>query len=395
VTPIAVERDSRTFKQAASFANLGYRSIVVEGERSDLEAADLPFELTAMEGAPSPWTGAPLADESEEPAPAPTAKSRRLILRLQMQYNRRTYRSLPAAELYVLHGYMQFPGVLAAAFRNRARIAYDAHDAYFALRPGQLDDDEVPWQRFWQRVERLAVRVATGFATVSDGLAETLRARHGRRPVTIRNLHDFRLDRETDRDLRARTGVSADDFLLVSIGNDKDGMAVEQALEALRSLPDDVHIAWVGRGFERHRVRAEELGVAGRAHFVGAVSPTTVVSLARSADAAVVLYWPITENYRDALPNGYFQSLAAGLPVLYSPELVEVHALTERYGFGLGFDPRRPASLADAVGELRDEGRLAELRSGAERAGEELNWEREEERLASHVAATLRGDRRT
>ncbi|MDQ7779190.1 MAG: hypothetical protein RDV41_05720, partial [Planctomycetota bacterium] len=45
LTPLSVESDSRTFKQAASAARFGYRSIVVEGEPSRLPCTDLPFEL--------------------------------------------------------------------------------------------------------------------------------------------------------------------------------------------------------------------------------------------------------------------------------------------------------------------------------------------------------------
>src|SRR4051812_46557557 len=49
ITPTRVEADSRTFKQAASFARFGYTSIVVEGERSHLDKERLPFELRTIE----------------------------------------------------------------------------------------------------------------------------------------------------------------------------------------------------------------------------------------------------------------------------------------------------------------------------------------------------------
>ena len=45
VTPLAVENDSRVFKQAASVARFGYRSIVVEGGKSEFSGTDLPFQL--------------------------------------------------------------------------------------------------------------------------------------------------------------------------------------------------------------------------------------------------------------------------------------------------------------------------------------------------------------
>ena len=53
ITPTAVERDSRTFKQAASVARFGYSSLVVEGQASDLGQTILPFTLRGV-GIPTP-----------------------------------------------------------------------------------------------------------------------------------------------------------------------------------------------------------------------------------------------------------------------------------------------------------------------------------------------------
>ena len=43
VTPLAVEADSRTLKQASSVARFGYRSVVVENGKSRFQAVTLPF----------------------------------------------------------------------------------------------------------------------------------------------------------------------------------------------------------------------------------------------------------------------------------------------------------------------------------------------------------------
>src|SRR5438045_1381352 len=54
LTPLEVQSDSRTYKQAASCARLGYRSIVVEGYRSSLDPRALPFELISAAPARAP-----------------------------------------------------------------------------------------------------------------------------------------------------------------------------------------------------------------------------------------------------------------------------------------------------------------------------------------------------
>ena len=43
VTPIRIDTDSRTFKQAASIAHFGYNSIVVEGVQSEVHSACVQF----------------------------------------------------------------------------------------------------------------------------------------------------------------------------------------------------------------------------------------------------------------------------------------------------------------------------------------------------------------
>ncbi|MBE7555388.1 MAG: glycosyltransferase [Anaerolineales bacterium] len=48
ITPLKVQADSRTFKQAASVARFGYTSIVVEGMESNFNGITLPFKLCTV-----------------------------------------------------------------------------------------------------------------------------------------------------------------------------------------------------------------------------------------------------------------------------------------------------------------------------------------------------------
>ncbi len=92
-----------------------------------------------------------------------------------------------------------------------------------------------------------------------------------------------------------------------------------------------------------------------------------------------------------ALPTRLFSAVAAGLPILY-PALPEVRALAEEHGLGLPVDAEDPESVAGAVGRLAESPELAaEIRGRVRRAGETLNWEHEERRLAEIVSAALEG----
>ena len=428
ITPIAVVRDSRTFKQAASLARFGYRSIVVEGEASELQAQELPFELIPIPGAQrardpvagaGPAGGAPEPERSEErpesdtpTAPRetdpdqvdfvrrrwravraawyrwrPRARLLEVIANLQWRWrwSRSMYEALPGADLYIAHSFPVLPSVLLKAARTRTPLSYDAHDAYFEMNP----DRRGLW--VWGAIERLGVRRARKFATVSTGLAAVLEERFGRRPEVIRNCHELRLDREVERDLRAVTGVGAGDCLLVMVGQLKPGTAVREGLLALRQLPERVHLAFVGRGHDRSRELVDQLGLDGRVHLVEPVPTTDVISFIRGADASVLLYRPVSQNYLYGLPNGFFNAVAAGLPLLY-PALVEIEALARRYQLGARFDPSEPDSIAAAIRSLLDDpDAAARYRAGAERARQELNWENEEVQFRRLIESAIDG----
>ena len=135
------------------------------------------------------------------------------------------------------------------------------------------------------------------------------------------------------------------------------------ALEALAMVPD-VDLLIVGDGPERIQLerRAHELGVDGRARFLGSVPRDGVLRLFRAADAAVL------SSAWENLPHTVLEALAVGTPVIATavggvPEVV-------RDGEnGLLVAPNDPAALGDAIRRYFDDGdlrrRLAEAAPGS------------------------------
>jgi glycosyltransferase involved in cell wall biosynthesis len=388
ITPIALEADSRTLKIARSLARFGYRSLVIEGIASRNVAQ---FEMPV-------WS---LAKPAEAPATGIASVRRRLRngtgivvadAAIAVAYRARHYwnfgikvaRHLPPADLYYLHGFHHAPAVAMAARLHAATYIYDAHDFYPDM---QADAEITAFERRWlnpflEHVERRCCDRAGAVVTVSDGVAELMARRFCCRPFVLRNAHDGRTDGRPERDVRMAAGVSPDDRLIVLVGNDKPGQATRHAIDALVGLSDQIHLAFVGAGYESHRQRVIELGLETRIHFVGRVLPDIVVPFIATADAAAILYYPHTGDYRYALPNKFFQAIAAGLPLFYSAELEEVQRICRAYGYGIEIDPRDQASLRRAFGRLADEAALfAEQRDAARRAGLAVNWAAEEQRL--------------
>ncbi|WP_342740129.1 glycosyltransferase [Bradyrhizobium sp. B117] len=481
LTPLPLSADSRTLKQVVSVHRLGFRSIVLEGQKSQLARADVPIELISSletpkaspvevrqievrqsahetassapcpDCAPNPHRGAALLKLRDSrlgsflrPLPGMRAIARVLVpgldrlnsaivsarksgaivaftkiafrgvidaiigtlkrvaglaanqlpawafyhptlfvRHLGTYLNRYVFSVLavtPRADIYYLHAFYQFPAVWILCLRYRAKMIYDAHDFY-----SQLEDDGslssfwknwvLPFERF---VERLCVRFADDVVTVNDGIADLMRKRFGRDPIILRNAHDPRLDRAPAGTIREAIGLPADAFLVVSIGNWKPGMAMAQMFDALSKLPRKVHLAFLGAGYPPLDEAINSRGIDGRVHVVPPVLPQEVVPFIKSADASVVLYYGKSINYQNALPNRFFQSIAAKLPLVY-PDLTEMRRLADRYQVGLLADPQHPDQIEAALRVLIDnpEQRIA-LRKNLDLASGELCWEREE-----------------
>jgi hypothetical protein len=408
VTPLAVERDSRTFKVAASMARFGYRSIVVEAEPSTSLRDGVPFELISVGGrrvargssVVSDSDGATLGSRLAARVPKPVRRVAGPRLRALLPlaaYPFRCYAiaaALPSADLYYLHSQYPFPSVWWRARSGRRPFVYDAHDLYWTLRTDgrpMTFFDRVTWW-VWDGIEQLSARRADACVTVGEGVARHAQDRFGRTFAVVRNLHDARLDTPGAPGIRTRLGLGAEEVVIAVAGNFKRGMAVGPLLCALAGLPERVHVAFVGANYEEWVTAAGELGVAERVHVMRPVPPTEVVPLLSEADLAAVPYFPSSISVRHALPNGFFLAVAAGIPVLYPSQLDDLRELAERYDVGWEIDPESDASIRSVVqGILDAPDELSRRRAGVRDVRDELSWGTDEKELARVISTVLNG----
>jgi glycosyltransferase involved in cell wall biosynthesis len=408
LTPSRIDRDTRTFKEAASFARHGMESVVVEAIASEAQPRGMPFRLHRIGPAGDATAAAADDDGGSTAPPGPWGRVSRpargvanralrvpLTAGRYLAAGRAAAASLPAADVYWLHGYHQLPQAWLAARRHRAALVYDAHDFYpEVIEGGEATAIERRAMRaFYLGVERSCARAASEIVTVSDGVAGLIFERTGRRPTVIRNCAELRDLPDDGPDVRTAAGVGPEDFLVVMPGNHKAGMrAVDEAVEAFAALPDAAHLAFVGSGYAGVVERAARLGLGSRVHALAPVPAEQVPTFIRSADAAAVLYVPTSRNIEHALPNGFFSAIAAGLPVLWPARLREIARLAAEHDLGLPIEPLEPTSIAAGVRALLDDaGRLRSLRANVERARAVLNWEAEERRLMGVVARVMNG----
>lgn len=298
-----------------------------------------------------------------------------------------TKKLTPSAKLYYLHAPYQFPAIALRCIFGRSKYIYDAHDFY-----SHMDDhSRLPsfWARWilpWEgRIERWCVRHASAVVTVNQGIAGLMKSRFGCDVVVLRNSHDPRLESDAGTTLRQSLGLGSDALLTVCIGQWKRDTAIVQAMQAFATLPSQHHLAFLGAHFPSYALQITELGLEGRVHFHPAVKANEVVPFVRSADFGLLLYHAVSPSIRNCLPNGFFQPLAAGLPVLY-PDLPEIARIAAPLDLGLEINPLDPASIAKAVNRLGSDGALrAAKKANVEAARHQLSWERDEELLKKLV----------
>lgn len=214
--------------------------------------------------------------------------------------------------------------VRAAAEGRRIRLVWDAHEFLPGMKPWQ---DNARWLPAQRAHEREYAPHADAVITVSEQLADLLRAEHGlpERPAVVLNApavdHDPAASGDAP-DLRGACGVDASTPLLVYSGVALPQRGLTTMVEALPQLPG-VHVALVvndgGLPYVRGTLlpKAERLKVADRVHVVAYVPYARVVRFLSAADAGVI---PVQRylNYEIALITKFFEYSHARLPVVVS-----------------------------------------------------------------------------
>ena len=195
--------------------------------------------------------------------------------------------------------------------------------------------------------ERWAYRRSRVITAVSQKVADEIRAiglTPRNRVDVIYNGVDTRGFAAAEGD-RAKFNLPADAFLLLFVGDLRTPRKnLGTVLEALRHLPDNVHIAVAGYlPGSPYPDEARALGIAERVHFLGLVKEMPV--LMHSVDAFV-----FPSRY-EAMSLSLLEAMAAGLPVVTARTAGGAEIITPECGIVLD-DPDDPHALAAAVARL-------------------------------------------
>jgi glycosyltransferase involved in cell wall biosynthesis len=201
--------------------------------------------------------------------------------------------------------------------------------------------------------------------TVSDGIADRLRARGARRVAVVRNSFPARTgsvplpERPSGLVYAGRIGPGRDLETLAAAAPDLAALGVRPLVVGPADAGYLARFTSQAGGVD---LRPEPLGLA------------AVDDVYRTAGLAVVTLDASCENHRLALPNKLFHAVRAGVPVI-AADLPELARVVTGQSLGATYRPGDAASLAAAVRDVA--GRYPQLLASVAAAAPGLSWERD------------------
>lgn len=262
--------------------------------------------------------------------------------------------------------------------RHGGRAIYDSRDIFMESRGwARLAK---PMRLLLQFLERRWAQHVDLVLTVNESYAEILaRLLSVPRPPVVMNCPARWVPPSPHPDLiRAALGIAPDVGIALYQGRLQSDRGIEQAMEAILSVPDAV-LVLLGFGRWEHQL-AEQIRrppYSGRVFLLPAVPPDELVAWTASADVAIMAIQPTSLNHRWTTPQKLFESLAAGTPVVASdlPGMAEIVQPTRT---GILVDPISPDAIAAAIREILEappDERAALRMRVREAAWDRFNWE--------------------
>ena len=182
---------------------------------------------------------------------------------------------------------------------------------------------------------------------------------------------------------------------IICLGGISSDRAGREIVKAMGLLPRDLEAKLIFAGHLASPAYLDEVvRTPGweRVEYRGIISREEVKTLMAEAAAALVLYSP-APNHLDIRSLRFYESLAAGLPVVTS-NFPKWRAMVEGEGFGLIVDPTNPESIAEAIQYLltHPEEAAAMGRRGRQAVRERYNWGVEEAKLLQVYRESLDGN---
>ena len=278
------------------------------------------------------------------------------------------------SDLYLVNNWDSLPIAAIAAKKNDAKLILDVHES-LQTASGWI-------YNFLNKKIIKEYSDQIDFSTTVVGvIAEDYLKRFGFRPIVVRNIPDFQVD-EIRFNLTNKNKVR-----LISHGVATPERRNEIMIETIAQCDDryELHLVFINYESEyvkQLRTIANQIA-NGKVFFHLPYSPHEIVKKIREYDVGFYPLYPSNYNNLIALPNKFFDFIAAGLAVCIGPSLSMVEIINQ-YNNGVvakSFDPKDIANCLNSISsEEWDNKKKASIT-----AAKDLNAEIEMQKLTKAV----------
>ena len=267
------------------------------------------------------------------------------------------------------------PGYLLSRLKKK-KLIYDAHELFTEV-PELAERPLV--KGVWTKIEQRILPKLKHVVTVSELIANHFSKKYNINALVLRNFPFVQQE---------QTVYTPERKTIIYQGSINKNRGLEELVMAMINL-EDTSLIIVGDGDEFENIRElikknkliDSIQLIGRVPFEDLPDWTRKGTLGVSIEKAEG-----SMSYAYALPNKVFDYIKFGVPVLVSSELTELAELVNHYKIGETVSPISSEALAESISNLfNDPSKLMDYSNNCLLAHEDLNWEKEVEKIKALI----------
>ncbi len=273
---------------------------------------------------------------------------------------------------------------LAFQIKGQAKLIFDAHE----YAPRHFEN-KLSWRIFFQRFNKFLcqkyIPQVDGMITIGEGIANEYEKHYHVKPLIITNAPAFSAIQPRATDER--------NIKLVHQGIANPSRKLELMFDMMNQLDDRFTLDLmlmepIHRSNKIYLENLKRLAVNNsRIRFVPPVSTDQLIQTLNNYDIGIVLIPPINFNYKNTLPNKFFECIQARIALAIGP-IPEMKKITEKFDIGVVSDDFNPTSLAQKIVSLNAV-KIDRYKSNTTVAAQEMNAEKNETVFSKLVSSVL------
>lgn len=235
-------------------------------------------------------------------------------------------------------------------------------------------------QLFWSWFEKKYITAMDSILVTADGDRDFLHNCYGELPVElIYNFPSSTMVPTANFSLKEKYNLPENAAIFIYQGVLHKGRGIRKMMDLLDEFENAV-IVILGDGIESESLKryAEIKKVQKKVVFTGSIPNDELLKYTLCADIGFSLIQPVSESYKQALPNKLFEYALCGVPVIAS-DLPELNKFITKFNLGELVNPNKKEDHIQAVKKI--------LSGNTKYSGEnhELTWESQSDKFLKTV----------